>query len=76
MNNETRKAAVTIAAAIFAARALSDWDGKRSPRLVAGVANALEKTQFLVSILEDKTPGRGADSPELGSATRPVPRQT
>jgi hypothetical protein len=51
---ETRKAAVTIAASIFAARALSDWDGKRSPRAVAAVANALEKAQFLVSILEAK----------------------
>jgi hypothetical protein len=53
VNDETRKATVLIAAAIF----LTDWDGKRSPRLVAGVANALEKAQFLVSILEGKTPG-------------------
>ena len=37
MNEETRKLAITIAAAIFAARALTDWDGKRSPRLVASV---------------------------------------
>jgi hypothetical protein len=35
MNNETRKHAVLIAAAIFAARDLTDWDGKRSPKLVA-----------------------------------------
>ena len=38
MNEETRKLAITIAAAIFAARALTDWDGKRSPLLVAGIA--------------------------------------
>ena len=54
MNDETRKLAITIAAAIFAARALTDWDGKRSPRLVAGVANAVEKAKFLVSMLEAK----------------------
>ena len=54
MNDKTRKSAVLIAAAIFAARALNDWDGKRSPRLVAGVANAIEKAKFLVSIIESK----------------------
>ena len=35
LKDETRKLAVMIAAAIFAAGALSDWDGKRSPRAVA-----------------------------------------
>jgi len=30
VNDETRKLAITIAAAIFAARALTDWDGKRT----------------------------------------------
>jgi len=54
VNDETRRPAVLIAAAIFAARALADWDGKRSPRLVAGVANAVEKAKFLVSTLEAK----------------------
>jgi len=54
VNDKTRKAAVLIAAAIFAARALSDWDGKRSPKAVAAVANGVEKAQFLVSILEAK----------------------
>ena len=54
MNDETRKSTVLIAAAIFAARALTDWDGKRSPKAVAGVANALEKARLLVSILEAK----------------------
>ena len=54
VNDETRKAAVLIAAAIFAARALTDWDGKRSPRAIAAVANALEKARLLVSILEAK----------------------
>lgn len=52
-NEETRKLAITIAAAIFAARTLTDdWDGKRSPRLMAGVANAVEKAKLLVSTLE------------------------
>jgi hypothetical protein len=52
MNDETRKFAITIAAAIFAARALTDWDGKRSPKLVASVCDAVEKAKFLVSLLE------------------------
>ena len=56
MNEETRKLAITIAAAIFAARALAltDWDGKRSPQLVASVYDAVEKAKFLVSTLEAK----------------------
>ena|SRR5215813_6395138 len=56
MKDETRKAALLIAAAIFAARALADWDGKRSPRAVAAIANALEKAQLLVSILISSSP--------------------
>jgi len=59
VNDETRKLAIMIAAAIFAAKGLSDWDGKRSPRAVAAAANALEKAQFLVSVLEGKGPGKG-----------------
>ena len=54
VNDETRKAAVLNAAAIFAARALSDWDGKRSPKAVSAVANAIEKAQLLVATLEAK----------------------
>ena|SRR6516162_6824309 len=52
VNDETRKSAILIAAAIFAARTLSDWDGKRSPKAIAAVANAIEKAQLLVSTLE------------------------
>ena len=55
MNDETRKSAVLIAAAIFAARALNDCDGKRSPKAVAAAANGIEKAQLLVSILEAKS---------------------
>ena len=54
MNVETRKLAITIAAAIFAARALTDWDGKRSPKLVATIYDAVEKAKFLTSNLEAK----------------------
>jgi len=54
MNDETRKNALLIAAAIFAARALTDWDGKRSPRAVAAIANGIEKANLLVSMLEAK----------------------
>jgi hypothetical protein len=54
VNDETRKCSLLIAAAIFAARALNDWDGKRSPRAVAAVANAVEKARLLVSTVEAK----------------------
>jgi len=54
VNDETRKHAVLIAAAIFAARALTDCDGKRSPKAIATVANGVEKAQLLVSIPEAK----------------------
>ena len=54
MNDETRKLAVMITAAIIAAndKELSDWDGKRSPRAVAAATEAIAKAQSLVSILE------------------------
>jgi len=55
MNAETRKHAVLIAAAIFAARALTDWDGQRSPKLVATVYDAVEKAKFLTSTLEARS---------------------
>ena len=55
MNDETRKLAVMVSAAIFAAKSLPDWDGKRSPRAVAAAANAIEKAQFLVAVLEGKS---------------------
>ena len=58
MNEETRKSAVLIAAAIFAARSLADWDGKRSPRAIAAVANGIEKAKFLASMLEAKVNGK------------------
>ena len=54
MNDENRKSALLIAAAIFASRALSDWDGKRSPKAVAAVANGIEKAQLLVRTSEAK----------------------
>jgi hypothetical protein len=54
VNDEACKLAITIAATILAARALTDWDGKRSPRAVAAVANAVEKARFLLSTVEAK----------------------
>jgi hypothetical protein len=50
--DEQRKHSILIAAAIFAARALADWDGKRSPRAVASVSDAIDKAKFLVDELE------------------------
>jgi len=54
VNDETRKSALLIAAAIFAARDLTDWDGKRSPKAIAAAANGIEKAQFLVAAFEAK----------------------
>jgi len=54
VNDKTRKCAMLIAAAIFAARVLTDWDGKRSPKAIAAAANGIEKARLLVSILETK----------------------
>jgi hypothetical protein len=34
------------------ARSLADWDGKRSPRAVASVGDAIDKAKFLVDELE------------------------
>ena len=52
MNDETHKLTILIAAAIFAARALTDWDGKFAHRgWSLSVANAVEKAKFLVSML-------------------------
>jgi hypothetical protein len=44
---QERKHAIVIAAAIFAARSLADWDGKRSPRAVASVSDSIDKAKFL-----------------------------
>jgi pantothenate synthetase len=51
---QERKQAIVIAAAIFAARSLADWDGHRSPRAIAAAADAIEKAQFLVDAIERK----------------------
>ena len=40
---QERKQAIVIAAAIFAARSLTDWDGGRSPRAIAAAAHAIER---------------------------------
>jgi hypothetical protein len=51
---QDRKQAIVIAAAIFAARRLADWDGSRSPRAIAAAADAISKAQFLVDAIERK----------------------
>ena len=45
---QDRKQAIVIAAAIFAARSLADWDGRRSPRAIAAAANAIDKAKFQI----------------------------
>lgn len=49
---QTRQQAIVVAAAIFAARALTDWDGGRSPRAIAAAADAIDKAKFLVQEIE------------------------
>lgn len=50
---ESRKLAIVIAAAIFAARDLAqDWNGGPSPRAIAAAANAIDKAKFLVEEIE------------------------
>ena len=45
---------IVIAAAIFAARGLADWDGRRSPRAVATVHDAIAKARFLLELLDQR----------------------
>jgi len=45
---------VLVAAAIFATRALTDWDGKRSSKLVSTVYDEVEKPKLRVATLEAK----------------------
>lgn len=57
MEDERKQAqqqAILVAAAIFAARSLQDWDGGRSPRATADASDAIAKAKFLVEELERK----------------------
>jgi hypothetical protein len=49
---QARHQAILVAAAIFAARGLTDWDGGRSPRAVAAASDAIAKAKFLVEEME------------------------
>jgi hypothetical protein len=50
--DERKQQLLILAAAIFAARSLHDWDGKRSPKAVASVSNAIDKAKFLLDEIE------------------------
>ena len=50
----SRQQAIVMAAAIFAARSLTDWDGGRSPRAIAAASDAISKAKFLVEEIERK----------------------
>ena len=55
---QARKQAILIAAAIFAARDLAqDWNGGRSPRAIAAVANAIDKAKFLMEEIDRRLAG-------------------
>lgn len=49
---QEKQQAILVAAAIFAARALADWDGGRSPRAIAAANDAIAKAKFLVEEIE------------------------
>lgn len=49
---QSRQQAILLAAAIFAARSLADWDGGRSPRAIAAASDAIAKARFLVEEIE------------------------
>jgi hypothetical protein len=51
---QSRQQAIVLAAAIFAARSLSDWDGGRSPRAIAAASDAISKAKFLIEEIERK----------------------
>jgi hypothetical protein len=51
---QAKTQAIVMAAAIFAARSLSDWDGGRSPRAIAAASDAISKAKFLVEEVERK----------------------
>jgi len=51
---QAKQQAIVMAAAIFAARSLGEWDGGRSPRAVAAASDAISKAKFLVEEIERK----------------------
>jgi len=54
LQKQARQQAMVMAAAIFAARSLTDWDGGRSPRALAAAADAIAKAKFIVEEIERK----------------------
>jgi hypothetical protein len=54
LQKQARQQAMVLAAAIFAARSLTDWDGGRSPRALAAAADAIAKAKFIVEEIERK----------------------
>ena len=54
LQTQAKTQASGMAAAIFAARSLSDWDGGRSPRAIAAASDAISKAKFLIEEIERK----------------------
>jgi len=54
LQKQAKTQAIVMAAAIFAARSLSDWDGGRSPRAIAAASDAISKARFLIEEIERK----------------------
>jgi hypothetical protein len=54
LQKQAKTQAIVMAAAIFAARSLSDWEGGRSPRAIAAASDAISKAKFLIEEIERK----------------------
>lgn len=54
--DEGRKRVVLIAAAILAARKLSDWDGRPLPAVDAAIANAISMAERILSKIDNRWP--------------------
>jgi hypothetical protein len=54
--DEGRKRVLLIAAAILAARKLTDWDGRPTPASECAVANAIITAERILKRIDDRWP--------------------
>jgi len=57
--DEGRKRVVLIAAAILAARKLTNWDGKPSPALECAISDAIALAERILSRIDNRWPTKG-----------------
>jgi hypothetical protein len=54
--DEGRKRVLLIAASILAARHLANWDGRPSPALESGIANAITLAERIMAKIDNRWP--------------------